>query len=177
VIDTKRLLIRPFTESDLQKDLSWFFDEEVMKFIPNGRDKNTQELNMRINNYINHYKKYGFSKYLLIYKSNEEPIGDAGLLRIDNTEYIELGYRLKKTYWGNGISIEACQGIIDYAFNNLYLDKINAITEIGNKKSIHILANKLGFCYLNSEEIYGENMLLYELVNTSKIKSSLLNNK
>ena len=57
MIETKRLLIRPFQSGDINHSLEWFFDIDIMKWIPNGPDRNKNDLKKRISFYIDHFKR------------------------------------------------------------------------------------------------------------------------
>lgn len=62
MIETKRLIIRPYMIDDAVEAFSLFNDKAVMAFIPNGIDKLLQETLDRINKYITNLNIYGFGK-------------------------------------------------------------------------------------------------------------------
>ena len=163
MIETKRLIIRPYVINDAESAFPLFNDKEIMEFIPNGVDKSLQETKARINKYIIHLNNYGFGKYVMTDKLTNEFVGDCGICRIENTEIVELGYRIMKKYWNQGFATEAAKAVIDYAFNTLKFNELHAIVEKENKKSIYILENKLGFKNIGQIYCYGENFELYKL--------------
>ncbi len=163
VIETKRLLIRPYRFEDVHEIVSMFQDQEVMEFMPNGTDKTLRDTEMRIANYINHYSVYGYSKYVLMDKGTKQLIGDCGICRIEHSEINELGYRVKKEFWNQGFATEAANAIIGYAFNDLKFTELNALVERQNTKSIYILENKLGFKSDGQLFCYGKNFEWYRL--------------
>ena len=163
MIETKRLIIKPYVINDAIRAFSLFNDKDVMAFIPYGIDKSIQDTQDRINKYLIHFNNYGFGKYVLIDKFNNELIGDCGICRIENTEINELGYRIKKKYWNQGFATEAAKALIDYAFGTLKFNEIHAIVEKQNSKSIYILERKLGFENIGQIYCYGENFELYKL--------------
>jgi RimJ/RimL family protein N-acetyltransferase len=63
--------------------------------------------------------------------------GTAGLMP-------ELGYWLGVTYWGHGFATEAARALIDYAFEDLELDALQAGTRVTNPASRRVL-EKCGF--------------------------------
>jgi RimJ/RimL family protein N-acetyltransferase len=163
MIETDRLIIRPFKIDDAYEAQKWFHDVDVMRWIPNGPDKSFTQTKNRIQKYIDHYLIYGFSKFIIIDKNSNQPIGDAGLMKLDGTEFIELGYRLKKEYWGMGIATETASNIIKNAFQVDKLENIHAIIEPENIFSIHIITNKLNFEYVKQDMFFGEIFNLYRL--------------
>lgn len=56
----------------------------------------------------------------------------------------EIGYDLRPEYWGRGLATEAVQAIIDWGFDRLALNRIQADVMVGNEASARVL-NKLGF--------------------------------
>ena len=165
MIESGRLIIRPYTINDADTAFTMFNDPDVMAFMPNGCDKSVAETGSRIIKYIDQYKLHGYSKYVLIDKSTNEFIGDCGICKIENTEINELGYRIKKSYWNKGFATEGAKSVIDYAFNILGFKEIHAIVEKENKKSVYILENKLGFKYVGQIFCYETDFDLYRLEN------------
>ncbi len=163
MIETKRLRIRPFLSSDSNTVFDWFFDSDVMRWIPGGPDSSLSDHKRRIQNYAKHFEEFGFSKYLLIEKATGENISDAGILHLDQTNMIELGYRIKKSRWRQGFATEACQAIIEHTFTKNKIDEINAIVEAENVVSVKILENSLGFHFLRQGIFLGVPMHLYGL--------------
>jgi [ribosomal protein S5]-alanine N-acetyltransferase len=165
MIESERLIIRPYTIKDADSAFTMFNNPDVMAFIPDGCDKSVAETRTRIIRYIDHYKLHGYSKYVLIDKSTNELIGDCGICKIENTEMNELGYRIKKAFWNKGFATEGAKSVIEYAFSVLGFREIHAIVENENKKSIFILCNKLGFKYAGQIFCYGTDFDLYRLEN------------
>lgn len=163
MIETDRLIIRPFKIDDAREAQKWFHDADVMRWMPNGHDKSFMQTENRIQKYIDHYLKYGFSKFIVIDKISNHPIGDAGLMNLDGTKFVELGYRFKKEYWGQGIATEAASSIIRHAFTVDKFENIHAIVEPDNLVSIHIITNKLNFEFVKQDTYFGEIFNLYFL--------------
>jgi len=56
---------------------------------------------------------------------------------------IEIGWRLAKEYWHQGYATEGAHAILDYAFNNLNLDKVVSFTAKSNTPSEAVM-KKIG---------------------------------
>ena len=71
-----------------------------------------------------------------------------GLIGLKDTDYdnnkTEIGYWISEKYQGNGIVTRSCQRLIDYAFDDLKLNRIQIKAATGNLKSQRI-PEKLGF--------------------------------
>lgn len=65
-------------------------------------------------------------------------IGLCGFLTNDENDR-EIAYSLSKVFWGFGFGTEIVEGLIEYGFKILKVQKITADVNINNKKSIKIL--------------------------------------
>lgn len=72
---------------------------------------------------------------------NNEAIGGIGLIigRDIERKSSEVGYWLGEDYWGNGIVSSALKGIVEYAFNELELERIFAVPLERNIASRRVL--------------------------------------
>lgn len=76
-----------------------------------------------------------------------EIIGWCGLGPLDfSPEEIEIFCGLSESYWGKGIAVEACEAVLDYAFQNIGLEKIVAVVDPENRQSVRLI-EKLGMRY------------------------------
>ncbi len=87
-------------------------------------------------------------------KENEEFIGFFELAHLDNTEEIEVGYRLLKEHWGKGYATEMTKVLIEYGFNKMDLKDIVGITHPENIASQNVLL-KSGLIYVKDAVFYG----------------------
>lgn len=163
MIESRRLIIRPFKLKDVNEAFIMYHDPVVMKFIPFGPDKTVKQTEERVKKYIQHYVSYGYSKYVLKEKVTGKLIGDCGVLQLENTGLKEIGFRINRKNWGKGLATESALAVLNHCFNNLQFVIIHAIVEKENSKSIYILKNKLFFDYSDQIESYGKEMLLYYL--------------
>jgi RimJ/RimL family protein N-acetyltransferase len=144
VIDTERLTLRPFISDDVRCAFDWFGDPSVMRFIPSGPDRSMEQTAARIANYQRHQSEYGFSKWIIIDRGSDRPIGDAGLLWLPEYGWIDFGYRLAQSFWGRGLATEAASAWVQKAFGELKLSRLVAIVHPDNDASMRVL-QKLAF--------------------------------
>lgn len=73
------------------------------------------------------------------------PIGTIGYHRWDRLNHIaEIGYDLSKPYWKKGLMSEAMKIVLEFGFNKMGLNRIQAFVYISNNDSYNILrANSL----------------------------------
>lgn len=144
-IETDRLLIRPFTEKDIEPSYRMNLDKEVSKFTGDGGVVSRKEIKRRITeNVFGDYEKYGFGRLVVVWKENGKFIGFTGLKYLEDLHEVDLGYRFMKEYWGKGIATESATASIKLGFDLLHLNKIIAMVLPQNKGSIRVL-EKLDF--------------------------------
>lgn len=106
-IETDRLILRKFEESDLEAIYSLLSDEEVNTFLPWYPVKDMAEAKSFFKERLRD-QKYGFAICL---KSDDRPIGHVHVEAEDDSH--DLGYALDKAYWHQGLVSEACLAVID----------------------------------------------------------------
>lgn len=91
----------------------------------------------------NNFKNMVFSEDNLIYwvvrlKDNNEFIGLVSLDQHHDDLNTEISYQFRKVWWGHGLSEEVIRMIIDYAFDELKLEKLVAETQSANNRSCNL---------------------------------------
>ena len=140
-IETPRLLLRQWKQSDHEPYMQLNQDKEVMEFFPSTQtaEESTAQIE-RITKYIDQ-NGYGF--FALERKDNGQFIGFTGLSnpRFDAyfTPCVEIGWRLSKHNWNQGFATEAANACLDFGFNTLQLDKIYSFTSVHNLRSQQVM--------------------------------------
>ncbi|WP_185153389.1 GNAT family N-acetyltransferase [Fulvivirga lutimaris] len=156
LIKTERLVLREITFDDKEDLFELHADPDVQKWTAEPVVESMAEIEKAIETRHNDYRNYGFGRLAVIHRETGEFIGWAGLTYLPEFDKVDIGYRLKKKYWGMGFATEASKAIIDYGFNVLNLDLIIAIAMPGNKASIRIM-EKAGMMY-DKQAPYDENI-------------------
>ena len=126
IIETKRLILRPWTLEDVDDLFKYASNPDVGPRAGWSPHKDKEESLERVKHFIE-----GKKTFALVYKENNKVIGSLGLekygLEDQLSEFFELqgreiGYVLSKDYWGQGLMPEAVKAIIDYCFNVLNFD-------------------------------------------------------
>ena len=163
IIETERLLIRPFCEQDIAPSYTMNLDPDVSRYTGDGGVVSKKEIERRIiENVFGDYKKYGFGRLAVELKSENKFIGFTGLKYLKEMDEVDLGYRFMKAYWGKGFATESGQACVQLGFNQLGLKRMIAMVLPENRDSIRVL-EKLNFNYEN--DITEDNQLakLYSL--------------
>jgi ribosomal-protein-alanine N-acetyltransferase len=145
ILETERLRLRTFTVADAAFVLELLNTPSWLQFIGDRGIKTLEQAQSYLaNGPIMSYATQGFGLYLVKLKESNTAIGMCGLLKRDYLEHMDIGYALLPAYEGNGYAIEIVAATMNYAFTELHLLHLTAITNTNNLRSIKLL-NKLGF--------------------------------
>jgi len=141
IFKSERLGFRNWKKSDLSEFAKINADVEVMKHFPQTLTK--IETSDFIDRLQKHYEKNGYNYFATEILKTGELIGFIGLayqdLKTDFTPAVDIGWRLKKSAWGKGYASEGAKKCLDYAFNDLNLDKIISICTENNTRSENVM--------------------------------------
>jgi len=153
---TERLLIRPLIEQDRDLYFSLYCNEKIMRHI--GKAFSQQEAENAFTRTLKAMQKEKppVITWAIVTLDNNECIGiqalnwqTSKLMHKPNTANInqaEIGIMLTAESQGQRFPEESMTALIDYAFNALGLDKINAFYAKKNLKSKRVF-DKLGFIF------------------------------
>lgn len=155
-------MLRPFESGDVEAAFAWFSDPIVMRFTPAGPDISIEQTKARLANYQEHQTEHGFSRWIVLDRHSGRPIGDSGLLALQEYGWIDLGFRLVQPYWGQGLATEAACAWVRAAFVDFHVDRLTAFVHPENVASIRVL-EKLGFHAERRDTIMGMNSIVFSL--------------
>ena len=151
VLETERLILRPWLASDAESLYALASDPEVgprAGWPPHASVEESAQIIATV-----------FSApetYAVVLGETGELIGCAGFnyggaanMPLAEDE-LELGYWIGRPYWGHGYATEAAQAVVGRAFGALGVSCIQAAYFDGNDRSRHVL-EKLGFGYERTE--------------------------
>ena len=141
LLQTKRLIIEHFKESDISDWAKIESDANVRRFV-DGKALSFDEARKYVEMNIRQYQKIGYGRYAVRLKEKRKLIGMCGFLK--ENYGIDFGYRYSKISWGKGFGFEAAKVVLNYGFSELGLKKVVGLTAEKNFGSIRIL-EKLGF--------------------------------
>lgn len=147
ILETERLILRPWEESDAQSLYEYAKDPDVGPIAGWPPHKSVEESLQVIKNVF-----HGAQCYAICEKDANIAIGAVELKlnghtdMTDQEDECELGYWLGKPFWGRGYMPEAASALIRYGFVNLKMSAIWCGYYEGNSKSKRV-QEKLGFVY------------------------------
>lgn len=148
VLETERLILRPFTEDDAQAVfVGWASDSEVTKYLtwPTHRTVNDSLGFMRY--CVQSYQDKTSYQWGMERRDTHELIGNISVVHInEDIAEMGLGWVLSRNYWGQGYMPEAAKRVIGFLFDEVAVNRIFATHDARNLKSGRVM-QKVGMKY------------------------------
>ncbi len=165
-LKTERMILREFTYRDVDHLVDLDSDPEVTRYINGGkatpRDFIVDSVMPRIMSYYETYTDLGI--WAALTQSTSEFLGWFHFRpnHADKSE-IELGYRLKRKFWGQGFATEGSLALVRKGFVELGVDNVVALADPDNGASRRVM-EKAGLEYeKNVKEPDGFVVVKYRL--------------
>lgn len=143
-LETPRLFIRHFLESDAEFVVSICNTPGWLKFIGDRYiHTNRDAVSYLQKGPFMSYSKFGYGLSGVELKSSGKLIGMCGLIKRDVLEHTDIGFAFLPEFGGSGYALEAAKAILQEGFSTHGLNRIDAITDPENERSISLL-EKLG---------------------------------
>ncbi len=147
VSKTERLVLREASIDDSEFILKLVNEPAWHEFISSHSIDSIEKASEYVEQkMIAMYQRFGFGLWVVEKIDDAIPIGICGLLKRDSLPYIDLGFALLSKYWGKGFAFEASMSSLMYARNKLGMQKVVAILNPSNTRSVSLL-EKMGFLY------------------------------
>jgi RimJ/RimL family protein N-acetyltransferase len=149
-LETPRLTLRRWQEADRAPFADMNADPVVMHYFatPMTREQSDEA----IDRYLAAFDRAGFSFFAATQRDTSALIGTIGLQTMRDVvpnlpqPAVEIGWRLARSAQGKGFATEGARAIVDFAFNQLGLNEVVAITALPNRASRHVM-EKLGMTH------------------------------
>jgi RimJ/RimL family protein N-acetyltransferase len=142
ILETERLRLRAWAETDRELFAEINNDPTVMEFFPFRRTRAEADALFDRNN--RNIFETGFGFFALALRENDAPVGFCGLARTDLEPHlpdgtVEIGWRLALPHWGKGYVTDAARALLDYGFGERKLREIVAIAVPANTRSTAVM--------------------------------------
>lgn len=143
-IETDRILLREIELEDAPAMYEMDSDPEVHIFLGKSPIQHIEEAIANIQFIRQQYIDYGIGRWAIVDKETKEFAGWGGLkFRTDlvngHSNYYDIGYRLLRRFWGQGLATESAKATLKYAFGTLKLDAVYAMAHVENLGSRNAL--------------------------------------
>jgi RimJ/RimL family protein N-acetyltransferase len=142
VLETPRLILRPFREEDIGRLSELMANGDFMRFSVGPC---TLEQTQRVLQKFLSWNRAGLpSQFAVVLRENDDVLGYCGFLHHPEVpEEVEIGYRLDPAYWNRGLITEAARTVRDHAFGDLNLPRVISLIHPENIPSRRV-AEKIG---------------------------------
>lgn len=161
-LETERLRLRKFRESDWDPYAAMCADPDVMRYLGSGVTIGREEAWRSLSQFLGHWQLKGYGMWALEEKATGEFVGRAGFLHPPDWPGFELGWVLAKPHWGRGYAIEAAREALRHAFEVLHRDRVISLIRPANERSIRV-AERLGETLAGEVDFRGSRALVYEI--------------
>lgn len=136
-LTTPRLCLRTWRDDDLPAFAALNADPEVMRHFPACMSREESDaLAARI---VQHFQDHGFGQWVVERRDDGAFVGVLGLQNVNFeapfTPAVEIGWRVMRPHWGQGLACEAAQAALAFAYERLLLAEVVAFTVPDNLRS------------------------------------------
>ena len=151
-LETERLVLRQWTESDRAPFAAMNADPDVMRYFE--APLSPAQSDVLVDRIGTVFARYGFGLWAVQVKGGPDFVGFTGLAPLNPlVPYpgIEVGWRLARSAWGHGYATEAARASVAYGFDVAGLDEIVSITAVVNTPSRAVM-ERLGMTHDPAED-------------------------
>jgi RimJ/RimL family protein N-acetyltransferase len=167
ILTTERLRLEPFEDAHLDGLNAMNSDPEVMRYLgPVEKREDTLKVIQRVKG---RWIEHGFSWWSLIERARGDVVGAGCVQHLrrggespDPACPLEVGWRLRRDRWHQGLATEAAVAMVDFAFRTLGPDFLYAVCSPDNTASASVM-KRLGMRYRGIETWYDKELATYRI--------------
>lgn len=160
ILETDRLILRQWRDSDRSPFAQINSDPRVMQFMPGLLS--AVESNVLVDKVESHFKQHEFGLFAVDAKPCGTFIGFIGFnvptFQTHFTPSVEIGWRLSADFWGQGLATEGARAAVQYGFEIIGLREIVAFTVPQNLRSRRVMV-KLRMTHDPADDFDHPNLL------------------
>ena len=140
IIETKRLILKGLSPDEMNYIFKNCSKDEIKRILGHRSEEAYQKEESKYNNGYSSYNR-SFNLFLMTDKTSNTIIGRCGIHNW-NAEHrrAEIGYVMEdERYKRKGLMTEALEAVIEYGFNEMNLNRIEALVGIGNVASLRLM--------------------------------------
>ena len=159
-LETDRLKLRMWRESDLDDYAEMSADPAVMQYLTLGKLFTRADAWRSIAFFMGHWQMRGYGQWAVEEKASRRMIGRIGFLNPEGWPGFEIGWTLARHAWGKGYATEGARRALDYAFKELDQRHVISLIHPDNAPSIRV-ATRLGERLEGNAKVNEVDVLVY----------------
>ncbi len=164
VLKTERLTLRQLVSSDANEIFALRSNDTVNKYLNRKASKSIDDANIFIQTINESIQKNNSIYWAITLTGTNKLIGTICLFEFSNNNLkAEIGYELLPGFQGKGIMQEATSKVIDFGFQHIGLNSIEAYTHLENLNSTRLL-EKFNF---KKHSVDDNNLMIFKLTPNS----------
>ena len=148
-LETERLVLRRFVLEDAEAMYrNWASDSEVTRFLTWPTHPNVDVTRHVLENWVASYGEDAYYQWAIVLKEeSDEPIGSIAAVKSDESiSMVHIGYCIGRKWWHRGITSEALKAVMEFFFDQVGANRIEARHDINNPHSGMVM-RKCGMRY------------------------------
>lgn len=163
IIQTNRLILRPWMEQDLELFAQMNADPRVREYFPKLLSRQESDASVKLMS--DHIQRCDWGFWATSLLDTGEFIGFIGLEDVSFTApfnqsapAVEIGWRLAFHHWGKGYATEGALASLKYGYETLGLKEIVSFTAVANQRSRNVM-EKIGMHRREEDDFDHPNLL------------------
>jgi RimJ/RimL family protein N-acetyltransferase len=161
-LETDRLTLRMLRESDFDAYAEMCGDAEVMRYIGDGQPLARPMAWRNLAMMVGHWSLRGYGLWAVEERSSGVLVGRIGFWNPDGWPDFELGWTLRRAFWGRGYATEGARAALRLAFTQMGRPHVISLIHPDNAASIRV-ALRLGERLAGPIEVMGKPVLVYRI--------------
>jgi RimJ/RimL family protein N-acetyltransferase len=161
-LQTDRLTLRPFRESDFDAYAELCADPEVMRYIGDGQPLTRPMAWRKLALMVGHWELRGYGLWAVEERASGAFAGYVGFWNPEGWPGFELGWTLRRAYWGQGFATDGARAALRLAFTQMGRPEVISLIHPDNAASIRV-AHRLGERLVGPTEVLGKPALVYRV--------------
>ena len=161
-LESERLILRMLRESDFDAYAEMCADAEVMRYLGDGQPLSRPLAWRNLAMMVGHWSLRGYGLWAAEDRSSGILVGRIGFWNPEGWPGFELGWTLRRSFWGHGYATEGARLALRYAFTQLAQPHVISLIHPDNTRSIQV-AQRLGESLQGPTEVLGKTALVYRI--------------
>ena len=140
ILETERLKAREYSINEWDNYYLLQSNELVWKYSTNIATTNKEEIKEKLIQILDNTNNKDIGFHALYSRRNNKFIGEAGILAYNKkSQRCVVGYNILPEFWNQGYATEITTGLVEYAFNTLQVERVEALAMEMNIVSCRVL--------------------------------------